>query len=90
MTSKIKCHISKRFLIVITLVLVVVLIGQDAFAQCPMCRSAAESNMKQGGTSGRGLNAGILYMLCMPYLLVCTLGLLWWRNQRRKNLVDQA
>ena len=50
-------------------------------AQCPMCRMSAESNLKNGGTAGRGLNRGILYMLAMPYLLVGTIGFVWWRNQ---------
>ena len=49
-------------------------------AQCPMCRMSAESNLKAGGTAGKGLNRGILYMLAMPYLLVGTLGYIWWRN----------
>jgi len=52
-------------------------------AQCPMCKLSAESNLRDGGTAGKGLNAGILYMFAMPYLLVGTLGFLWYRN--RKN-----
>ena len=52
-----------------------------AEAQCPMCRMSAESNLKSGGSAGRGLNRGILYMLAMPYLLVGTLGFVWWKNQ---------
>ena len=57
----------------------------DVPAQCPMCRMAAESNMKNGGTSGKGLNRGILYMLMMPYLLVGTIGYVWWRNKRQEE-----
>lgn len=53
-------------------------------AQCPMCKMAVESNLKGGGNAGRGLNAGILYMLATPYLLVGGLAFVWWRN-RRKN-----
>lgn len=52
-------------------------------AQCPMCRMSAESNLENGGTEGRGLNAGILYMLATPYLLVGALGYIWWRNRRK-------
>lgn len=48
-----------------------------------MCRATAESNLAAGGTAGRGLNAGILYMLAMPYLLVGTLAFLWLRNRRK-------
>lgn len=66
------------------LILVVVLMPVDVMAQCPMCRIAAESNLKAGGTSGAGLNAGILYMLAAPYLLVGTIGYFWWKNNRKK------
>lgn len=55
----------------------------ELVAQCPMCRATAESNLAAGGTAGRGLNAGILYMLAMPYLLVGTLAFLWLRNRRK-------
>lgn len=57
----------------------------DSFAQCPMCKMSAESNLKNGGTAGKGLNAGILYMLALPYTLVGTIGYIWWRNNRRKE-----
>lgn len=53
----------------------------DGVAQCPMCRMSMESNLANGGTAGKGLNAGILYMLAMPYTLVLTLGILWYRNK---------
>jgi hypothetical protein len=44
---------------------------------------SAESNLKDGGTEGKGLNTGILYMLSMPYLLVAGLGYIWYRNRRK-------
>ncbi len=62
------------------------LIGiEDIWAQCPMCKAAAESNLKQGGKHGAGLNAGILYLFITPYLIVMTVGLLWWWNHRKAN-----
>jgi len=66
------------------LFLFVLFMPGDIFAQCPMCRIAAESNLKDGGTAGAGLNAGILYMLAAPYLLVGTIGYFWWKNNRKK------
>ncbi|MEM6963115.1 MAG: hypothetical protein AAF573_00025 [Bacteroidota bacterium] len=54
-------------------------------AQCPMCRMSAENNLKDGGSAGKGLNAGILYMLSTPYLLVAGLGIYWYRNRRRED-----
>lgn len=56
-----------------------------AIAQCPMCKMSAESNLKHGGTAGKGLNKGILYMFAMPYLLVGTLGYVWWRNRKKEE-----
>lgn len=54
-------------------------------AQCPMCRMSAESNLKNGGQAGKGLNNGILYMLATPYLLVGLIGFIWWRNRRKES-----
>lgn len=61
----------------------ILLTAVATYAQCPMCRAAAESNLANGGSSGRGLNMGILYMLATPYLLVGTLGYIWWRNRKK-------
>lgn len=57
-------------------------------AQCPMCRISAESNLKNGGTEGRGLNAGILFILSLPYVLVGGLGYIWYRNRIKNHAED--
>ncbi len=54
-------------------------------AQCPMCKMAAESNLQNGGSAGKGLNAGILYMLATPYLIIGTIGYIWWKNRRKEE-----
>jgi hypothetical protein len=58
-------------------------VGADALAQCPMCKMAAESNLKDGGSAGKGLNTGILYLLAMPYLIVTIFIILWKRNRKK-------
>ncbi len=65
----------------IVLILLVLPFGAELLAQCPMCRMAAESNLDNGGTEGRGLNTGILYLFSMPYLIAGILGFIWWRNR---------
>ena len=75
----------KLRILTVLLVLATTTVGvPGASAQCPMCKISAESNLKNGGTTGKGLNAGILYMLALPYSLVGTIGYIWWRNNRRK------
>jgi hypothetical protein len=56
-----------------------------ADAQCPMCRMSAESNLKNGGEAGKGLNNGILYMLATPYLLIGGIAYVWYRNRRKED-----
>jgi hypothetical protein len=57
----------------------------ESFAQCPMCKTAVESNLKNdGGSAGLGLNDGILYLLAAPYLLIGGLFFFWYRNKRKK------
>lgn len=55
----------------------------EVSAQCPMCRMSAESNLQNGGSAGKGLNNGILYMLATPYLLIGLIGYMWWRNRKQ-------
>lgn len=52
-------------------------------AQCPMCKLSAETNLANGGTAGKGLNKGILYMLLTPYLIVGGIGFVWYRNRQK-------
>ena len=55
-------------------------------AQCPMCKAAAESNLKNGGTAGMGLNAGIIYLFLTPFTIIATLTIAWfWTNHRNKK-----
>jgi len=74
---------AKIILLTAITILIFLITSEDVISQCPMCRMSAESNLKDGGTEGKGLNAGILYMLSMPYLLVMTLGIIWYRNRRK-------
>ncbi len=69
--------------------LVVLGLALEIFAQCPMCRMSAESNMQNGGTAGAGLNAGILYMLVAPYLIVGGLAFWWWKNRKNENEAEE-
>jgi len=59
-------------------------VPQHVAAQCPMCKTSLESNRKDDQTTvGKGINKGILYLLAMPFLLVGTVGGLYWHRQRR-------
>lgn len=78
--------LNQKIALVSTLLLLVLcLTPADLLAQCPMCRATAETNLANGGTAGAGLNAGILYMLVAPYLIVGGVAFWWWRNRRKQD-----
>ena len=51
-----------------------------------MCQATVESNLKNGGTSGSGLNSGIMYLLAAPYIAMAGIGFLWYKKYRKKNI----
>lgn len=61
----------------------------SAQAQCPMCKTQVESSIKQGSNVGKGLNDGILYLMSIPYVLVGSIGVVWYRNHRRKKAAGE-
>lgn len=58
-------------------------------AQCPMCKMSAESNLQNGGTAGKGLNKGILYLFAAPYLMIGSLAFIWYRSNRKSRQQDE-
>jgi hypothetical protein len=50
-------------------------------AQCAMCKATAESAMEGAEDSiGKGLNSGIVYLMIIPYLLLVTAALVFFRK----------
>lgn len=83
MQKLIKISSAKLFVSFLLVLIISIFVIPEISAQCPMCKISAESNMRDGGTAGKGLNAGILYMFALPYLIIGTMGYLWFKN--RKN-----
>jgi len=42
----------------------------SSHSQCAMCRAVAESSQNTGSGIANGLNAGILYLMVFPYILL--------------------
>lgn len=81
--------ISKLFT-VLAIAFLLVFAANDAYSQCAMCRATVESNVGTGSKEpenevGSGLNTGILYLMIAPYILIGTVGFMWYRNSRKKD-----
>lgn len=48
-----------------------ILIGNEMFSQCAMCKAAAESDLENNPNSvAKGINDGILFLMLIPYILM--------------------
>jgi amino acid transporter len=64
------------------LAFILILLNISASAQCAMCKATAESateNVDKG--IGEGLNAGIVYLMLIPYVLLATVALVFFRKK---------
>lgn len=75
-------RLKKWFSVIMLATVLTVSQAPEVHAQCPMCKMSAESNLKNGGSAGKGLNNGILYMLLMPYVVFGVIGYMWWKNNK--------
>jgi len=66
----------KKLGIIIILIALVI----DASAQCSMCSAVVESSQQTGDDLAKGLNAGILYLMAIPYALLIGMGILLFRK----------
>jgi len=80
-------NVNPRYYILLLIFACIILTGYDADAQCAMCKAVVESNQKDGGGVGAGLNKGILYLMSLPYILVFLGGLYWYYT--KKKLAEQ-
>ena len=70
-----------KYLTFILLYLVTMM--NQTYAQCAMCKSVVESNIDGGSATGSGLNDGILYLMAMPYLALAIVAFAWMRYNKR-------
>jgi hypothetical protein len=73
----------RKIVLFISLIFMFAINIDSVTAQCPMCRMSAESDLKNGGTKAKGLNAGIMYMLVFPYILIGSVGFIWYRERKK-------
>ena len=60
----------------------------DLNAQCVMCKAVAEDSAEDGGL-GRGLNAGILFLMSVPYAIMAFFAWFVYRNRNEAKDVTR-
>lgn len=72
----------KNWKTLVLLGLVLAFCIQDSTAQCVMCKAVAEDASSTTGIIGKGINSGILYLMGIPYILLATLGFVFFRKRK--------
>lgn len=76
----------KIFKVLMIIVVAFLVTTPDLMAQCAMCRGTVESTVSNGrSVIASELNFGILYLLMVPYLIIATIGYLWYRNSKLEH-----
>lgn len=57
-----------------------------ASGQCSMCRANAKTSLQNGSNAAAGLNAGIEYLLLVPYIAAGVIAIAFYVNYRKRNL----
>ena len=69
----------KQLVLVLVLTLIG-MIGNDLYAQCAMCKAVVESSSNTGSEIAQGVNSAILYLMGIPYLMVFVVGIAWYKK----------
>ena len=73
-----------KILLILFLFLALFVLVEPAYAQCVMCKAVGEQSSKLDGL-GKGLNAGILFLMAIPYLLLLIGGYIVWRRFNKQG-----
>lgn len=61
------------------IMMVMFMMATAAVAQCSICTKTAE---QMGEKPGKGLNAGILYLMAAPLSIAGFIGYKWWKKEK--------
>jgi len=79
--------ISIKKIVLLTLLLSIKLM---VYSQCAMCKAVVESDLAAGGTAGKGINEGILYLMAIPYLLLGTVGYFIYKHYKKNKSSEEV
>jgi len=73
--------VNKIKFILLTLILIAGM-QNILYSQCTMCKTAVEKATSNKENRAKGLNAGIIYLMVIPYIAVASIAYLWYRNSK--------
>lgn len=68
----------KRHFLLLICIVCLSIVSFDVAAQCSICTKTA---MQLGNKPAQGLNAGILYLMSVPFIAIGVVSYKWWKSQ---------
>lgn len=63
-----------------------VVTSDKIFAQCAMCKGAAETSLEAGNAQAAGINAGVLYVLVIVSIILGGFAYLIWKYKNADGM----
>src|SRR4051812_3971011 len=76
--------------VIAAIVVVLVLMLASVAAACPTCKEGLAQNDPHGQSIAAGYAYSVIFMMTMPYILLCTMGSLAYLTIRRARLAQEA
>lgn len=76
----------KKFILYFVLCCVQVVPATIIKAQCSICTKTAS---QLGEKQGKGLNAGIIYLMLTPFAVGGYIGYRWWKNEKALSQTEE-
>jgi hypothetical protein len=73
----------KNYLYILFFIIGLLLVADNTFAQCAMCKAVIESNPDD---VGKGINNAILYIMVMPYILLGIIAFVFYKKKTSSKL----
>ncbi len=76
--------------VIAAIVVVLVLMLASVAAACPTCKDGLAQNDPHGQSIAAGYAYSVVFMMTMPYILLCTMGSLAYLSIRRASQAQAA
>ncbi len=80
----------KLFILAALFLILLIALPLESIAQCAMCNETARTATEGKNKNAIALNNGILYLMVLPYIMLATIGFLWWKYGKKKKNKDSA
>ena len=81
---------NKKIAVIVLVFVVLLFFTLDVDAQCAMCKLNAENAAKGNEGFAEGLNNGILYLMGIPYVLLFTGGVVFYKKVTKNSVKDRV